>query len=121
MKKVALLLVITFAVISTTSFAADTNKVIIGQGQDQKDPFKLSDLESRQDIQYYGNGVYHFSVTGFGSRLSAFLAAHPTLEVTAMAGQVERENRSPISAVNFDSDYGITKSYFVTFREKGKK
>ena len=53
-----------------------------------------------------GNGVYYFNSTetAFGNALSGFLAAHPELEVTAMAPDVH--------------DRGYTWGYFVTLRRR---
>ena len=64
-------------------------------------------LSPDADIQDYGNGVYHFMYTGelFPEALSAFIAAHPELEVLAISG-------------NSSSLYGHNSGYFVVFKKK---
>lgn len=65
-------------------------------------------LSPDADIQDYGNGVYHFGYTGelFPKALSAFIAAHPELEVLAISGN---------SSYNI---YGKDSGYFVVFKKK---
>jgi hypothetical protein len=55
----------------------------------------------------YDNGVYYFDCTqaNFGRSLSAFIIAHPELEVTAMTG-------------NGTGIYGYDEGYFVVVRKK---
>lgn len=64
-------------------------------------------LSPDADIQDYGNGVYHFMYTDelFPKALSAFIAAHPELEVLAISG-------------NASSLYGHNSGYFVVFKKK---
>ena len=64
-------------------------------------------LSPDADIQDYGNGVYHFMYTDelFPKALSAFIAAHPELEVLAISG-------------NASSLYGHNSGYFVVFKKR---
>lgn len=64
-------------------------------------------LSPDADIQDYGNGVYHFMYTDelFPKALSAFIAAHPELEVLAISG-------------NSAKVYGQNSGYFVVFKKK---
>lgn len=64
-------------------------------------------LSPDADIQDYGNGVYHFMYNHnlFPRALSAFIAAHPELEVLAISG-------------NSAKVYGQNSGYFVVFKKK---
>ena len=64
-------------------------------------------LSPDADIQDYGNGVYHFMYNHnlFPMPLSAFIAAHPELEVLAISGNAAKV-------------YGQNSGYFVVFKKK---
>jgi prepilin-type N-terminal cleavage/methylation domain-containing protein len=69
-----------------------------------------------QEVQLpipYPNGVYYFTQTGkdYAAALSAFLGTHTNLEVTSSSGDVMKQG-------NYDSAYGSTVGYTVTFKEK---
>ncbi|MDE2188617.1 MAG: hypothetical protein KGJ35_02730 [Patescibacteria group bacterium] len=71
----------------------------------------------------YGANVYYFPETQdhFASALAGFLLNNTNLEVTAMTGNVVRQNRGKIEYKDDNdhrSDYGAAIGYFVTFREK---
>lgn len=65
----------------------------------------------------FGKGVYYFPFTRavFANNLVKFLNIHTNLEVTAMTGDVVRQNE--LSTLR-QSDYGAAAGYFVTFSEK---
>lgn len=64
-------------------------------------------LSPDADIQDYGKGVYYFRYTGelFPKALSAFIAAHPELEVLAISG-------------DGSDTYGHNSGYFVVFKKR---
>lgn len=64
-------------------------------------------LSPDADIQDYGNGVYHFMYDSslFPKVLSAFIAAHPELEVLAISGDAAKL-------------YSQNSGYFVVFKKK---
>ena len=64
-------------------------------------------LSPDADIKNYGNGVYHFMYDSslFPKVLSAFIAAHPELEVLAISGNAAKA-------------YGKNSGYFVVFKKK---
>lgn len=75
---------------------------------------------SQDGVVNYGSGVYYFPKTeaDFGNSLAKFLSAHTNLEVTAMTGNVVRQNNSERGGTY---DYGAAVGYFVTTREKVPK
>lgn len=72
-------------------------------------PANVAGKDVTPQVVNYGNGVYYFltNVSDFGNSLSKFIAEHPELEVSAMAG-------------NGTGFYGADIGYFVTFKEKAK-
>lgn len=69
-------------------------------------PENVRPTTSSGDITDYGNGVYYFDYTNnaFGNKLSAYLEAHPDLELVEIAP-------------NGTSGYGADDGYFVIFRD----
>jgi len=138
MNKLILYTFVLIAVIALpiASFAAPTNSVdqfesgqfLPGPSSAGDSPFRLTMDELKSGvIEYYGSGVYNFSVTNkrFGFTLADFLKSHPKLEVTAMTGNVVRRSGARIrdldDSITAYSDYGVAVGYFVTFREKESK
>jgi hypothetical protein len=86
-----------------------------GQTADDLRMGRSSEAETKPDpaavVPYnaidVGNGVYYFTVVraDFARSLSGFIAAHPDLELVAMAG-------------DGTSGHGLDQGYFVVFRQK---
>ena len=103
MKKLFFCIISAFALVALVSCGSHSPvKEVVGE--DGKVHVLLS---PDADIQDYGNGVYYFMYTGelFPKALSAFIAAHPELEVLAISGKSS-------------SLYGHNSGYFVVFKGK---
>lgn len=83
--------------------------VLLGACEDNgaANPENIAAASPDRDIVDYGNGVYYFDATRdtFANKLSAFIMAHSELEFVGMTG-------------DSDSTYGISRGYFVVFRER---
>ena len=94
-----------FSLLALASCSPSPAPVKEGLGKDGKVRVLLS---PDADIQDYGKGVYYFRYTGelFPKALSAFIAAHPELEVLAISG-------------DGSDTYGHHNSgYFVVFKKR---
>lgn len=92
-----------FALLALVSCGSDSPiKEVVGEDG------KAHELLSPDaDIKNYGNGVYHFMYTDelFPKALSAFIAAHPELEVLAISGDAAKL-------------YSQNSGYFVVFKKR---